>query len=44
MRCNPVRDSIEDIILNVEERLNEFIGVMPLGDDLTMLTIKKAVE
>lgn len=37
-------DSIEDIILNVEERLNEFIGVMPLGDDLTMLTIKKAVE
>ncbi|MBM4427783.1 MAG: serine/threonine-protein phosphatase, partial [Chloroflexi bacterium] len=37
-------DSIEDLILNVEERLNEFIGVIPLGDDLTMLTIKKAVE
>jgi phosphoserine phosphatase RsbU/P len=36
--------SIEDVILGVEERLNEFIGVMPLGDDLTMLTIKKAAE
>jgi phosphoserine phosphatase RsbU/P len=36
--------SIEEIILAVEERLNEFIGVVPLGDDLTMLTIKKALE
>jgi phosphoserine phosphatase RsbU/P len=36
--------SVEDIILNVEQSLNEFIGVMPLGDDLTILTIKKAVE
>jgi phosphoserine phosphatase RsbU/P len=36
--------SIEEIILAVEERLNEFIGIVPLGDDLTMLTIKKAME
>jgi phosphoserine phosphatase RsbU/P len=36
--------SVEEIILAVEDHLNDFIGVVPLGDDLTMLTIKKAVE
>lgn len=36
--------SVEDVIVAVEDCLNEFIGTTPLGDDLTMLVIKKAVD
>lgn len=36
--------SVEDVIVAVEDCLNEFIGMTPLGDDLTMLVIKKAVD
>ncbi|MCL4275172.1 MAG: GAF domain-containing protein [Anaerolineales bacterium] len=36
--------SVEDVIAAVEDCLNEFIGTTPLGDDLTMLVIKKAVD
>ncbi len=31
----------EEVIIIVEERLNEFIGLVPLGDDLTMLAIRR---
>lgn len=30
-----------EVILTVEEHLNEFIGIVPLGDDLTMLAIRR---
>ncbi|MDP1545620.1 MAG: GAF domain-containing protein [Anaerolineales bacterium] len=36
--------TIEAILVAVESSLDEFIDPMPLGDDLTMLAIKKAVE
>ncbi|WKZ35575.1 MAG: GAF domain-containing protein [Anaerolineales bacterium] len=32
--------SMEDIIRSVEEHLNKFIDVVPLGDDLTMLAVR----
>ncbi|MDO8754580.1 MAG: GAF domain-containing protein, partial [Anaerolineales bacterium] len=32
----------DEVIVAVENHLNEFIGSMPLGDDLTMLVIKMA--
>ncbi|MHB8776163.1 MAG: GAF domain-containing protein [Anaerolineales bacterium] len=31
----------DEIIIAVENRLNEFVGSVPLGDDLTMLVIRK---
>jgi len=31
----------DEVISVVEEHLNEFIGLVPLGDDLTMLAIKR---
>ena len=31
----------DEVIIAVEEHLNEFIGLVPLGDDLTMLVIKR---
>lgn len=37
-------DSVEDVIVAVEDALNDFIGATPLSDDLTMLVIKKAVD
>jgi sigma-B regulation protein RsbU (phosphoserine phosphatase) len=30
---------VEDLLVAVEDRLNEFIGDTPLGDDLTMLAV-----
>jgi serine phosphatase RsbU (regulator of sigma subunit)/putative methionine-R-sulfoxide reductase with GAF domain len=32
----------DEILMAVEERLNEFIETVPLGDDMTMLAIKRA--
>ncbi|MBI5946269.1 MAG: GAF domain-containing protein [Chloroflexi bacterium] len=31
----------DDVLMVVEERLNEFIESVPLGDDLTMLSVKR---
>jgi len=31
----------DEVIIAVEEHLNEFIGLVPLGDDLTMLVVKR---
>jgi hypothetical protein len=31
----------DEVIITVEEHLNEFIGLVPLGDDLTMLAIRR---
>jgi len=31
----------EEVLVLVEHRLNEFIETVPLGDDLTMLAIKR---
>ncbi|MBI5823697.1 MAG: GAF domain-containing protein [Chloroflexi bacterium] len=31
----------DEVLVAVEEHLNEFIGLVPLGDDLTMLAIRK---
>ncbi len=31
----------DEVIITVEEHLNEFIGIVPLGDDLTMLAIRR---
>jgi sigma-B regulation protein RsbU (phosphoserine phosphatase) len=31
----------DEVLVAVEEHLNEFIGLVPLGDDLTMLVIKR---
>ncbi len=31
----------DEVIIAVEEYLNQFIGLVPLGDDLTMLTIRR---
>ncbi|MEK6754503.1 MAG: GAF domain-containing protein [Chloroflexota bacterium] len=31
----------DEVLVGVEEHLNEFIGVVPLGDDLTMLAIRR---
>ncbi|MDD2921995.1 MAG: SpoIIE family protein phosphatase, partial [Anaerolineales bacterium] len=33
--------SADEILMQVEERLNEFIESIPLGDDLTMLAIRR---
>jgi serine phosphatase RsbU (regulator of sigma subunit) len=33
---------VEDLLVAVEDRLNEFIGDTPLGDDLTMLAVLHA--
>jgi len=32
----------EGVLTAVEERLNEFIDIIPLGDDLTMLAVKRS--
>ena len=31
----------DEVLVAVEEHLNEFIGLVPLGDDLTMLAIRR---
>jgi len=31
----------DEVLIVVEERLNEFIETVPLGDDLTMLSVKR---
>ncbi|MFN8381141.1 MAG: GAF domain-containing protein [Anaerolineales bacterium] len=31
----------DEVIITVEEHLNEFIGLVPLGDDLTMLVLRR---
>jgi phosphoserine phosphatase RsbU/P len=31
----------DEVLMVVEERLNEFIETVPLGDDLTMLAVKR---
>jgi len=31
----------DEVLVLVEHRLNEFIETVPLGDDLTMLAIKR---
>jgi len=31
----------DEVLIVVEERLNEFIESVPLGDDLTMLSVKR---
>jgi sigma-B regulation protein RsbU (phosphoserine phosphatase) len=31
----------DEVLIAVEERLNEFIESVPLGDDLTMLSVKR---
>jgi len=38
-----IQERTADEVLDlVEQRLNEFIGTIPLGDDLTMLSVKRA--
>jgi sigma-B regulation protein RsbU (phosphoserine phosphatase) len=34
----------DEVIIIVEEHLNEFIGLVPLGDDLTMLAIRRVED
>ncbi|MBE0672190.1 MAG: SpoIIE family protein phosphatase, partial [Anaerolineales bacterium] len=34
----------DEVIIVVEEHLNEFIGLVPLGDDLTILAIRRVAE
>jgi len=37
-------DTADEVIQMVEECLNDFVDTVPLGDDLTMLAIRKVVE
>ncbi len=39
LTCVPC--SADEILMEVEERLNEFIETNPLGDDMTMLAVKR---
>ncbi len=39
LTCVPC--TVDEILMTVEERLNEFIETVPLGDDMTMLAIKR---
>lgn len=41
LRSAPPQHTSKEVIETVEEDLNQFIGSLPLGDDLTMLIIKK---
>jgi hypothetical protein len=35
------KHTADEVLIVVEERLNEFIETVPLGDDLTMLSVKR---
>ncbi|MBM3179901.1 MAG: GAF domain-containing protein [Chloroflexi bacterium] len=40
LKSSALAQTADEVIVAVENHLNEFIGSMPLGDDLTMLVIK----
>jgi len=42
LKSSALAQTADEVIVAVENHLNEFIGSMPLGDDLTMLVIKMA--
>jgi phosphoserine phosphatase RsbU/P len=38
------KQTADEVLVLVEHRLNEFIDTVPLGDDLTMLAVKRVLE